>query len=209
MKIIIVDDHELIREGLKKVTAKESDIEVMGEASNSVELFELLDKHEVDIVILDISLPGRSGLDVITDIKIQAPDTKILILTMHPEDRFAIQALRAGASGYITKNNASRSLVAALRKISEGGKYITSNLAEQLASELELNYEKPLHESLSTRELEVMQLMAQGKAVRDIAEILSISANTVASYRSRILEKMRMKTNAEIIRYAVENKLMI
>jgi len=209
MKIIIVDDHELIREGLKKVTAKESDIEVMGEASNSVELFELLDKHEVDIVILDISLPGRSGLDVITDIKIQAPDTKILILTMHPEDRFAIQALRAGASGYITKNNASRSLVAALRKISEGRKYITSNLAEQLASELELNYEKPLHESLSTRELEVMQLMAQGKAVRDIAEILSISANTVASYRSRILEKMKMKTNAEIIRYAVENKLMI
>ena len=209
MKIIIVDDHELIREGLKKVTAKESDIEVMGEASNSLELFELLEKHEVDIVILDISLPGRSGLDIITDIKIQAPDTKILILTMHPEDRFAIQALRAGASGYITKNNASRSLVAALRKISEGGKYITSNLAEQLASELELNYEKPLHESLSTRELEVMQLMAQGKAVRDIAEILSISANTVASYRSRILEKMRMKTNAEIIRYAVENNLLV
>jgi len=208
MKIIIVDDHELIREGLKKVTAKESDIEVMGEASNSVELFELLDKHEVDIVILDISLPGRSGLDIITDIKIQAPDTKILILTMHPEDRFAIQALRAGASGYITKNNASRSLVAALRKISEGRKYITSNLAEQLASELELNYEKPLHESLSIRELEVLQLLAQGKAVRDIAEVLSISANTVASYRSRILEKMRMKTNAEIIRYAVENKLM-
>jgi len=208
MKIIIVDDHELIREGLKKVTAKESDIEVMGEASNSVELFELLDKHEVDIVLLDISLPGRSGLDIITDIKIQAPDTKILILTMHPEDRFAIQALRAGASGYITKNNASRSLVAALRKISEGRKYITSNLAEQLASELELNYEKPLHESLSIRELEVMQLLAQGKAVRDIAEVLSISANTVASYRSRILEKMRMKTNAEIIRYAVENKLM-
>jgi len=208
MKIIIVDDHELIREGLKKVTAKESDIEVMGEASNSVELFELLDKHEVDIVLLDISLPGRSGLDIITDIKIQAPDTKILILTMHPEDRFAIQALRAGASGYITKNNASRSLVAALRKISEGRKYITSNLAEQLASELELNYEKPLHESLSIRELEVLQLLAQGKAVRDIAEVLSISANTVASYRSRILEKMRMKTNAEIIRYAVENKLM-
>lgn len=208
MKIIIVDDHELIREGLKKVTAKESDIEVIGEASNSDELFELLDKHEIDIVILDITLPGRSGLDIITDIKIQAPDTKILILTMHPEDRFAIQALRAGASGYITKNNASRSLVEALRKISDGRKYITSNLAEQLASELELNYEKPLHESLSIRELEVLQLLAQGKAVRDIAEILSISANTVASYRSRILEKMKMKTNAEIIRYAVENKLM-
>jgi len=209
MKIIIVDDHELIREGLKKVTAKESDIEVMGEASNSEELFELLDKHEVDIVLLDISLPGRSGIDIITDIKIQAPDTKILILSMYPEDRFAVQALRAGASGYITKNNASKSLVAALRKISDGRKYISSNLAEQLASELELNYEKPLHENLSTREFEVMRLIVEGKAVRDIAEILSISANTVASYRSRILEKMKMKTNAEIIRYAIEQKLII
>lgn len=208
MKIIIVDDHELIREGLKKVTAKESDIEIMGEASNSVELFELLDKHKVDIVILDISLPGRSGLDLITDIKIQSPDTKILILTFQPEDRFAIQALRAGASGYITKSNAARSLVSALRKINDGRKYITSSLAEQLATELEMDYEKPLHESLSTRELEVMRMMAQGKAVRDIAEILSISANTVASYRSRILEKMRMKTNAEIVRYVVENKLI-
>jgi two-component system, NarL family, invasion response regulator UvrY len=209
MKIIIVDDHELIREGIKKVAAKESDIEVTGEASNSVELFELLDKHEADIVLLDISLPGRSGIDIITDIKIKAPDTKILILTMHPEDRFAVQALKAGASGYITKNNASKSLVSALRKISDGRKYISSNLAEQLASELELNYEKPLHESLSTREFEVMRLIVEGKAVRDIAEILSISANTVASYRSRILEKMKMKTNAEIIRYALENKLMV
>lgn len=209
MKIVIVDDHELIREGLKKVTARESDIEVMGEASNSDELFELLDKHEVDIVVLDISIPGRSGLDIITDIKIQAPNTKILMHTMHPEDRFAVQALKAGASGYITKNDTSKSLVAALRKIYDGRKYISSNLAEQLATELEMNYEKPLHESLSTREFEVMRLMAQGNAVRDIAEILSISANTVSSYRSRILEKMRMKTNAEIIRYAVENKLLV
>jgi two-component system, NarL family, invasion response regulator UvrY len=208
LKIIIVDDHELIREGLKKVTAKEPDIEVMGEASNSDELFELLDKHEIDIVILDISLPGRSGLDLIVDIRIHAPDTKILILTIHPEDRFAIKALRAGASGYITKSNASRSLISALRKISDGRKYISSTLAEQLAIELEMDYEKPLHERLSTRELEVMLLMAQGKTVRDIAELLSISANTVSSYRSRILEKMKMKTNAEIIRYTIENKLI-
>jgi DNA-binding NarL/FixJ family response regulator len=208
MKIIIVDDHELIREGLKKVTAKESDIEVMGEASNSDELFELLDKHEVDIIVLDISMPGRSGIDIITDIKMQAPNTKILMLSMHPEDRFAVQALKAGASGYITKNNASKSLVVALHRICDGRKYISSTLAEQLATELEMNYEKPLHESLSTREFEVMRLIAQGKAVRDIAEVLSISANTVSSYRSRIMEKMRMKTNAEIIRYAIENNLL-
>ena len=209
MKIIIVDDHELIREGLKKVIARESDIEVMGEASNSDELFELLDKHEVDIVILDISMPGRSGIDIITDIKMKAPNTKILMHTMHPEDRFAVQALRAGASGYVTKNNASKSLVEALRKIYDGRKYISSSLAEQLATELEINYEKPLHESLSTREFEVMRFIAQGKAVRDIAEILCISANTVSSYRSRIMEKMRMKTNAEIIRYSVENKILL
>lgn len=208
MKIIIVDDHELIREGLKKVTARESDIEVIGEASDSDELFQLLDKHEVDIVLLDISLPGRSGIDIITDIKVQAPNTKILILTMHPEDRFAVQALRAGASGYITKNNASKSLVGALRKINDGRKYISSNLAEQLATELEMNYEKPLHESLSTREFEVMRLIVQGKAVKDIADMLSISVNTVASYRARILEKMKMKSNAEMIRYAVEKKIM-
>jgi two-component system, NarL family, invasion response regulator UvrY len=208
LNIIIVDDHELIREGLKKVTARESDIEVIGEASDSDELFQLLEKHEVDIVLLDITLPGRSGIDIIADIKLRAPDTKILILTMHPEDRFAIQALKAGASGYITKNNASKSLVAALRKISEGRKYISSNLAEQLAMELEMNYEKPLHESLSTREFEVMRLIVEGKAVRDIAELLCISANTVASYRSRILEKMKMKNNAEIIRYAIEQKLI-
>ncbi len=209
MKIIIVDDHELIREGLKKVTARESDIEVVGEASNSDELFELLEKHEVDIVILDISMPGRSGIDIITDIKIQAPNSKILMHTMHPEDRFAVQALRAGASGYVTKNNASKSLVEALRKICDGRKYISSSLAEQLAMELEMNYEKPLHESLSTREFEVLRLIAQGKSVRNIAEILSISANTVSSYKSRIMEKMRMKTNAELIRYTIENNLLV
>jgi len=208
MKIIIVDDHGLIREGIKKVTAREMDIEVIGEACNSDELFKLLDKHEIDIIILDISLPDRSGLDLISDIKTKSPNTKILILTMHPEDRFALLALRAGASGYITKEKASKSLVDALRIINDGRKYISSSLAEHLASELDMNYEKPVHESLSTREFEVMRLIAEGKAVRDIADKLCISANTVTSYRSRIMQKMRMKTNAEIIRYAVENKLI-
>jgi len=208
MKIIIVDDHGLIREGIKKVTARETDIEVIGEACNSDELFKLLDKHEIDIIILDISLPDRSGLDLISDIKTKSPNTKILILTMHPEDRFALLALRAGASGYITKEKASKSLVDALRIINDGRKYISSSLAEHLASELDMNYEKPVHESLSTREFEVMRLIAEGKAVRDIADKLCISANTVTSYRSRIMQKMRMKTNAEIIRYAVENKLI-
>jgi DNA-binding NarL/FixJ family response regulator len=208
MKIIIVDDHELIREGLKKVTAREADIEIIGEACNADELFKLLDKHEIDIVILDISLPDKSGLDLISDIKTKSPNTKILILTMHPEDRFAVRALRAGVSGYITKENASKFLIDALRQINDGRKYISSQLAEQLAFELDVNYDKPIHDSLSTREFEVMRLIAEGLPARDIAEKLFISVNTVTSYRSRIMEKMKMKSNAEIIRYAIEQKLI-
>ncbi|HCY76060.1 MAG TPA: DNA-binding response regulator [Ignavibacteriales bacterium] len=208
MKIIIVDDHELIREGLKKVTARESDIEIIAEACNADELFKLLDKHEIDIVILDISLPDKSGLDIISDIRTKSPKTKILILTMHPEDRFAVRALRAGVSGYITKENASKFLIDALRQINDGRKYISSQLAEQLAFELDVNYDKPIHDSLSAREFEVMRLIAEGMPARDIAEKLFISVNTVTSYRSRIMEKMKMKTNAEIIRYAIEQKLI-
>ncbi|KUO62948.1 LuxR family transcriptional regulator [bacterium BRH_c32] len=208
MKVILVDDFELIRDGLKKVIAKEKDIEIVGEATSAEELFELLQTTKVDIIILDIALPGRSGLDIIKDVLFQQPEVKILILSMHPEDRMAVTALRAGASGYVTKAMASKTVVEALRKIQEGRRYISSNLAEYLAQELNTDYEKPLHETLSTREFEVMKLIAEGKPVRDIAELLFISVNTVTSYRSRIMEKMRMKTNAEIIRYAIEKELI-
>jgi len=208
MRVILVDDFELIRDGLKKVIAKEKDIEIVGEASSAEELFELLQKIKVDIIILDIALPGRSGLDIIKDLLFQQPEVKILILSMHPEDRMAVSALRAGASGYVTKMVASKTIVEALRKIQEGRRYISPSLAEYLAQELNADYEKPLHETLSTREFEVMKLIAEGKPVRDIAELLFISVNTVTSYRSRIMEKMRMKTNAEIIRYAIEKELI-
>lgn len=208
MKIILVDDHELIREGLKKVIAKETDIEVVGEAGNAAEMFELLNTNEIDIIVLDITLPERSGLDLIEEIKSQSPASKILILSMHPEDRFAVRALRAGAAGYLTKGSAAKSLIEALRKIETGRKYISASLAEQLASELDSDYEKPLHENLSTREFEVMRLIAEGKAVSEIANMLCISVNTVTSYRSRVMEKMKMKSNAEIIRYAIEQKLI-
>lgn len=208
MKIILVDDHELIREGLKKVLNKESDIEVVGEASGSEEMFDLLNNNEVDIIVLDISLPGRSGLDLISEIKNQFNDVKILILSMHPEERFAVRALRAGASGYLTKGSASKLFIEAIRKIKNGGKYISAELAEHLAFELEVDHNKPLHETLSNREFEVMRLIAEGKTVSEIAEILCISVNTVTSYRSRILEKMKMKSNAEIIRYAIEQNLI-
>jgi DNA-binding NarL/FixJ family response regulator len=208
MKVILVDDFELIRDGLKKVILKEKDIEIVGEASSAEELFDLLQTTKVDIIILDIALPGRSGLDIIKDVLFQQPDVKILILSMHPEDRMAVTALRAGASGYVTKAMASKTVVEALRKIQEGRRYISSSLAEYLAQELNADYEKPLHETLSTREFEVMKLIAEGKPVREIAELLFISVNTVTSYRSRIMEKMRMKTNAEIIRYAIEKELI-
>lgn len=208
MKIILVDDHELIREGLKKVIAKESDIKVVGEASDADGMFELLNNNEIDIIVLDITLPGRSGLDLIDEIKTQWPKCKILILSMHPEDRFAVRALKAGASGYLTKGTASKSLIEALRKIEDGRKYISPSLAEHLALELDTDHDKPLHERLSNREFEVMRLIAEGKAVSEIAEMLYISVNTVTSYRSRIMEKMKMKSNAEIIRYALEQKLI-
>lgn len=208
MKIILVDDHELIREGLKKVIAKESDIDVVGEAANADEMFELLSENEVDIVVLDITLPGRSGLDLIGELKTHYPTIKVLILSMHPEDRFAVRALRAGAYGFITKGTASKVLIEALRKIAVGRKYISDSLAEHLASELDIDHDKPLHESLSNREFEVMRLIAEGKSVSEIAEILFISVNTVTSYRSRIMEKMKMKTNAEIIRYAIDQNLI-
>lgn len=208
MKIILVDDHELIREGLKKVIAKESDIEVVGEASKADEMFELLSNNDIDIVVLDITLPGRSGLDLIDEIKTQWPDSKVLILSMHPEDRFAVRALKAGASGYLTKGTASKSLIEALRKIDDGRKYISPTLAEHLALELDIDHNKPLHENLSNREFEVMRLIAEGKPVSEIAEMLCISVNTVTSYRSRIMEKMKMKSNAEIIRYSIEQKLI-
>lgn len=208
MNIIIVDDHELIREGLKKVIAKEIDIQLVGEAVDADGLFKLLAKVEVDVVVLDISLPGRSGLDLITEIKIQKPEAKILILSMHPEDRFAVRALRAGASGYITKGTASKSFMEAVRKIYDGRKYISPTLAEHLAFELDMNYDKPLHERLSNREFEVMRLIAEGKAISDIAENLCISVNTVTTYRSRVMEKMKMTSNAEIVRYSLEQKLI-
>jgi DNA-binding NarL/FixJ family response regulator len=210
MKVIIVDDHELIREGIKKVIAKEFDIEIAGEATNIDELFIILRAtNDIDVIILDISLPGRSGIDVIKDIKIEAPNTAILILSMHPENRFAVRALKAGAAGYITKGNASKSLVKALRKVYDGRKYISPTLAEYLASELDVDYDKPLHENLSNREFEVMKLIAEGKSVSEIADMLCLSVNTVTTYRSRVMGKMNMDSNAELVRYALEHNIIV
>jgi len=208
MRIVIVDDHELVREGLKKVLLKEPGIQLVGEASNALELFKLLEETEVDLVVLDITMPGRSGLDIISELKNLNDHIRILILSMHPEERFALRAFKAGASGYLSKEAAARELVAAIRKIMNGGRYVSAALAEHLVSNFDKELGKLPHETLSNREFEIFRLIAKGKSVGQIAEELILSVNTITSYRSRMMEKMNFSSNAEIVRYAIENSLI-
>ncbi len=208
INILIADDHELIREGLKKILKKEADMEVLGEARNAQEVFDQVKNRNLNIVLLDISMPGLSGLDVLTELKQNYPKLPVLILSMHPEDRFAVRALKAGAAGYVTKDSAVSELVKAIRKVVTGSKYVSVRLAEKLADELEKGNDKPPHETLSDREFQVMRMVAAGKKISEIAEELSLSISTVNTYRTRILEKMQMETNIELTRYAIENHLI-
>lgn len=210
IEIIITDDHSLVREGLKKVlTQRTIDIKVVGEASTANELLEQLREKQPDLVILDIAMPGKSGLDVLKEIKESYPKLAVLILSMHPEDRFAIRALKAGASGYLTKGNVSDRLVKAIRRIViEKKKYISQELAEQLAERVDANNEAPLHANLSDREYQIMCMIASGKTVDDIANELSLSTQTIHTYRLRIKKKMKLKSNVEITRYAIINDLI-
>jgi DNA-binding NarL/FixJ family response regulator len=207
-KILIADDHELIREGLKKILKDAPDIQVSGEARDGQQIFEILKKEPIDVVVLDISLPGKSGLELLKDIKQDYPRVPVLILSMHPEDRFAVRALKAGAAGYVTKESAAQVLVQAIRKVVQGRKYISATLAEKLAIELEVPSDRPPHELLSDREYQVLCMIAGGKSVKEISAELYLSVSTVNTYRARILEKMNMKTDAELIRYAVQNQLV-
>lgn len=208
INVLIADDHALIREGLKKILKNEPDMTLAGEAGNVQELNDQLGKLAVDIVLLDISMPGESGLDALKDLKQQNAHLPILILSVHPEHRFAIRALKAGASGYITKESAVEELVQAIRKIVAGGKYVSLALAEQLATEIEAGKDKPLHETLSDREYQVMCMIASGKKSTEIAEELSLSLSTVNTYRARIFEKMKLQSNVDLTRYAIENHLI-
>ncbi len=207
VNVFIADDHALIREGLKKTLKAEPDMVVAGEASNAVELFQALRQNPVDIVLLDISMPGESGLDALKEIKQEYPHLPVLILSVHPEHRFAVRALKAGAAGYVTKDTAVEELVQAIRKTFAGGKYVSVSLAEKLVEELETGDKLP-HEILSDREFQVMRMLAAGKTRNEIADELSISLSTVNTYRNRILEKMRVQTNADLTRYAIEHGLI-
>ncbi len=207
INVLIADDHALIREGLKKILKSEPDMTLVGEASNVHELYDQLRKVDATIVLLDISMPGESGLDALKELRQKHPKLPVLILSVHPEQRFAVRALRAGASGYITKESAVEELVQAIRKIVGGGKYVSLSLAEQLATELETG-SRPPHELLSDREYQVMCMIAAGKKSSEIAEELSVSLSTVNTYRNRIFEKMKMQSNVELTRYALENELI-
>lgn len=208
LKVLIADDHALIREGLKKILKTAHDISEVREAGDAREVTEEVKKGDLDVVILDISLPGKNGLELLADLKQDYPKLPVLMLSMHPEDRFAVRAFKAGASGYVTKESAVEELLKAIRKVVQGRKYVSPTLAEKLAFNLETDTGKPLHENLSDREHQVLCLIASGKTVRQIAGELSLSMSTVNTYRARILEKMNMKTDAELIRYALQNQLI-
>jgi len=209
IRILIVDDHAVVRQGLKQIITDEKDMQVAGEAENAAQALQLVGIEKFNVVILDITMPGgKSGLDLLPEIKALRPMIKILILSMHAEEQFAIRALKSGASGYITKQSAPTELIRAIRKVQSGGKYISQSIAEQLAFFYSDDAGKPLHEKLSDREFQVMLMIAEGKTLREIADALHISEKTVGTYRTRILEKMNMTRNAELIRYAVQNKLI-
>jgi len=208
IKILIADDHPVVRKGLREIIDETSDMEVADEASNGQEVLAKVFKKDFDVVLLDISMPGRSGLDILKELKSQLPKLAVLVLSIHPEEQYAVQVLKAGASGYLTKKSAPEELVTALRKVSAGGKYVSPSLAEKLASALETGIEKPPHETLSAREYEVMRKIALGKTVTEIARELFLSPKTISTYRSRILEKIGIKNNSELIRYAIKNRLV-
>lgn len=208
IRILVADDHSVVRQGVKQILADVSDMAVKDEAQNGSETLEKVLQNDYDVVLLDISMPGRSGLEVLEDIKNQRPKLAVLILSMHPEEQYAVRALRAGASGYLTKASAPQELIGAIRKVAGGGKYVTSSLAEKLADELEIDTEKLPHERLSNREHQVMLMLAAGKSVSDIACELCLSVKTISTYRTRIMDKMGMKKNAELTLYAVRNKLI-
>jgi len=209
MNIIIVDDHAVVRKGIKQILKDEGDITDVAEASNSEELFSQLNSRAWDVIILDITLPGKNGLDVLIELKQKKPDVKVLILTMHPEEEIAIRALKSGAAGYLNKDSVPGELTKAIKRISEGGKYISSSLGEKLAMYFDKDINKQLHELLSGREFQILCLIASGNTLTDIAEKLSISIKTVSTYRTRILEKMDMKSNVELTHYAIKHKLVI
>jgi DNA-binding NarL/FixJ family response regulator len=208
MRILIADDHAIVRKGLKQILDEEPGMATVGEAENGQEVLEQTRKSTWDLVILDINMPGRSGLDVLGELRHDYPNLPVLILSMYPEDQYATRVLKAGASGYLNKQSAPEELVKAIKKIRGGGKYISETLAEKLATGLGAADTRPVHEMLSDREYQVLLLIATGKTISEIAASLSISIKTVSTYRTRVLTKLNLKNNAEMTYFAVHNGLV-
>jgi len=206
--ILIADDHPIMRRGIRQILSDLPGVSIIEEAGGANELFHKIDNTVFDVIILDISMPGRSGLDILVDLKAKYPSIPVLILSVHTEEQYALRTLKSGASGYLTKDSAMEELPRAVKKILNGGKYITSSLADKMADNLLEESDKPLHHWLSNREYEVLCKIAEGKNAKIIADELFISEKTVSTYRSRILEKMKMKSNTELIRYALKEGLI-
>ena len=208
MKILIADDHTIVRKGIKQILMEEFIEAVIEEVADGNEMLHKIRSEKFDIVISDISMPGRSGLESLKQVKEEFPKLPVLILSMHSEDQYAIRVLKAGASGYLTKDSAPEELVKAVKQILRTGRYISPAVADKLAENINQNSTEELHESLSDREFEVLKMIGSGKTVSEIAQILSLSVNTISTYRVRILEKTKLHSNSEVMHYVLENKLV-
>lgn len=208
MKILIADDHAVVRKGIRQLLLEEFTLAEIIEAADGKQMLKEIRKQKFDVVISDLSMPGLGGLDALKQLKEEFPKQPVLILSMHPEDQYAIRVLRAGASGYLNKDTAGDELVKAIRQITNGKRYISPAVAEKLAENLDIDSSKALHETLSDREFEVLKFIAQGKTVSDIADLLTLSVATISTYRARLLEKLHLKNNAELTRYAIDNNVV-
>ena len=206
--VLIADDHAVVRRGIKQIVEEQPDIKVLGEAQNAAEVRRYVSTRDWDVLVLDINMPDANGLEVLEEVKSLKPHLPILILSIHPEDQFGIRVLRAGAAGYLSKDSAPEDLVNAIRKAHRGGKYVTPFLAEKLAMALDKDADRPPHDALTDREFQVMCLIASGKTVSQIGKQLCLSVKTVSTYRTRILEKMGLRTNADLTSYAIRNHLV-
>lgn len=208
IRVAVADDHAIVRQGLRHILSAQTDFDIAGEASNHGELIQLLRRELVDVLVLDIAMPGKNGIETLKQVKSEWPNLPVLMLSMYPEDQYAFRALKAGASGYLTKMAAAGQLVEAIRQVMRGRRYITPELAESLAASLHRDPEAPAHEILSDREFQTLRLVAQGRTLAQIGDSLALSPKTVSVYRARLLAKLKLATNAELTRYALEHNLL-